>query len=176
MIWIIFLRHAHFWNNLTFRCHYLCCCPVPISLPRASRNFPKIKTRNDQKNCHLEIRNLGLILNFESVECLESGKEKSRNQEFWHLKIPGQLEPDVMVEPYWLTLTGIQFLNGHSCQVWKFFHSRGWKFEFHVLKVTITLQMFCLLNSQTNACEPNPKTTCSNFNRWKSVRGHFYIM
>ena len=28
-----------------------------------------------------------------------------------------------------------------------------------------TLQMFCLLNSQMNACEPNPKTTSSNFNR-----------
>ena len=32
-----------------------------------------------------------------------------------------------------------------------------------------TLQMFCLLNPQMNACEPNPKTTSSNFNRWKSV-------
>ena len=28
-----------------------------------------------------------------------------------------------------------------------------------------TLQMFCLLKSQTNACKPNPKTTSSNFNR-----------
>ena len=28
-----------------------------------------------------------------------------------------------------------------------------------------TLQMFCLLNPQMNACEPNPKTTSSNFNR-----------
>ena len=27
------------------------------------------------------------------------------------------------------------------------------------------LQMFCLLNSQMNACEPNPKTTSSDFNR-----------
>ena len=27
-----------------------------------------------------------------------------------------------------------------------------------------TLQMFCLLNPQTNACEPNPKTTSSDFN------------
>ena len=26
------------------------------------------------------------------------------------------------------------------------------------------LQMFCLLNPQTNACEPNPKTTSSDFN------------
>ena len=32
-----------------------------------------------------------------------------------------------------------------------------------------TLLMFCLLNPQTNACEPNPKTTSSDFNRWKSV-------
>ena len=32
-----------------------------------------------------------------------------------------------------------------------------------------TLQMFCLLKSQMNACKPSPKTTCSNFNRWKSV-------
>ena len=32
-----------------------------------------------------------------------------------------------------------------------------------------TLQMFCLLNPQMNACEPNPKTTSSDFNRWKSV-------
>ena len=32
-----------------------------------------------------------------------------------------------------------------------------------------TLLMFCLLNLQTNACEPNPKTTSSDFNRWKSV-------
>ena len=32
-----------------------------------------------------------------------------------------------------------------------------------------TLQMFCLLNPQMNACEPNPKTTCSDFNSWKSV-------
>ena len=28
-----------------------------------------------------------------------------------------------------------------------------------------TLQMFCLLNPQTNACKPNPKTTSSDFNR-----------
>jgi hypothetical protein len=28
-----------------------------------------------------------------------------------------------------------------------------------------TLQMFCLLNPQMNACEPNPKTTSSDFNR-----------
>ena len=28
-----------------------------------------------------------------------------------------------------------------------------------------TLQMFCLLKSQTYACKPNPKTTSSNFNR-----------
>ena len=33
----------------------------------------------------------------------------------------------------------------------------------------IRLLMFCLLNPQTNACEPNPKTTSSDFNRWKSV-------
>ena len=32
-----------------------------------------------------------------------------------------------------------------------------------------TLLMFCLLNSQMNTCEPNPKTTSSDFNRWKSV-------
>ena len=32
-----------------------------------------------------------------------------------------------------------------------------------------TLQMFCLLNSQTNVCEPNPKTTSSDFNRLESV-------
>ena len=32
-----------------------------------------------------------------------------------------------------------------------------------------TLQMFCLLNPQMNACEPNPKTTSSDFNSWKSV-------
>ena len=32
-----------------------------------------------------------------------------------------------------------------------------------------TLLMFCLLNPQMNACEPNPKTTSSDFNRWKSV-------
>ena len=32
-----------------------------------------------------------------------------------------------------------------------------------------TLLMFCLLNPQTNACQPNPKTTSSDFNRWKSV-------
>ena len=29
--------------------------------------------------------------------------------------------------------------------------------------------MFCLLNSQTNACEPNPKTPSSDFNRLESV-------
>ena len=29
---------------------------------------------------------------------------------------------------------------------------------------TPTLQMFCLLNPQTNACEPNPTTTRSDFN------------
>ena len=28
-----------------------------------------------------------------------------------------------------------------------------------------TLLMFCLLNPQTNACEPNPKTTRSDFDR-----------
>ena len=28
-----------------------------------------------------------------------------------------------------------------------------------------TLQMFCLLNSQMNACEQSPKTTSSDFNR-----------
>ena len=34
-----------------------------------------------------------------------------------------------------------------------------------------TLQMFCLLKSQMNACEreQSPKTTSSDFNRWKSV-------
>ena len=32
-----------------------------------------------------------------------------------------------------------------------------------------TLQMFCLLNPQMNACEPNPKTTSSDFNRLESV-------
>ena len=32
-----------------------------------------------------------------------------------------------------------------------------------------TLQMFCLLNLQMNACEPSPKTTSNDFNRWKSV-------
>ena len=32
-----------------------------------------------------------------------------------------------------------------------------------------TLLMFCLLNPQTNACEPNPKTTNSDFNRLESV-------
>ena len=32
-----------------------------------------------------------------------------------------------------------------------------------------TLQMFCLLNPQTNAWEPNPKTTSNDFNSWKSV-------
>ena len=30
--------------------------------------------------------------------------------------------------------------------------------------IDYTLQMFCLLNPQTNACEPNPKTTSSDFN------------
>ena len=29
----------------------------------------------------------------------------------------------------------------------------------------VTLLMFCLLNPQMNACEPNPKTTSSDFNR-----------
>ena len=32
-----------------------------------------------------------------------------------------------------------------------------------------TLQMFCLLNPQMNVCEPNPKTTRSDFNRLESV-------
>ena len=36
-------------------------------------------------------------------------------------------------------------------------------------KVEYTLQMFCLLNPQMNACELNPKTTSSDFNRWKSL-------
>ena len=31
--------------------------------------------------------------------------------------------------------------------------------------ISYTLLMFCLLNPQTNACEPNPKTTSSDFNR-----------
>ena len=36
-------------------------------------------------------------------------------------------------------------------------------------KAIPTLLMFCLLNPQTNACEPNPNTTSSDFNWWKSV-------
>ena len=36
-------------------------------------------------------------------------------------------------------------------------------------KDNYTLQMFCLLNSQTNACKPNLKTTSSDFNRLESV-------
>ena len=32
-----------------------------------------------------------------------------------------------------------------------------------------TLQMFCLLNPQMFVCEPNPKTTSSDFYSWKSV-------
>ena len=43
---------------------------------------------------HLEKINLGLFLNFKSVKCPESGKEKNRKS--GHLKIPGQPEPDVM--------------------------------------------------------------------------------
>ena len=31
------------------------------------------------------------------------------------------------------------------------------------------LQMFCLLNRQMFVCEPNPKTTSSDFYSWKSV-------
>ena len=38
-----------------------------------------------------------------------------------------------------------------------------------VKKVSNALQMFCLLNSQTNASKPNPKTTSSDFNRLESV-------
>ena len=72
-------------------------------------------------------------------------------------------------------------------------HSSKWKsrnhgkinFDFkgtnlnHALELTVidcfwfscycTLQMFCLLNSLMNACEQSPKTTSSDFNRWKSV-------
>ena len=33
----------------------------------------------------------------------------------------------------------------------------------------LTLQMFCMLNPQMNVCEPNPKTTSSNFNRLESL-------
>ena len=39
----------------------------------------------------------------------------------------------------------------------------------------IALQMFCLLNSQMNACKPNLNTTCSDFNRLKSVLKNFYL-
>ena len=35
--------------------------------------------------------------------------------------------------------------------------------------VLLTLQMFCLLKPQMNACEPNPKTTSSDFNSLESV-------
>ena len=38
-----------------------------------------------------------------------------------------------------------------------------------------TLQMFCLLNPQMNACKPNPKTTSSSFNRQESVTKIFCI-
>ena len=38
------------------------------------------------------------------------------------------------------------------------------KFLLHKQSTT-TLLMFCLLNPQTNAFEPNPKTTSSDFNR-----------
>ena len=34
-----------------------------------------------------------------------------------------------------------------------------------LLHCTCALLMFCLLNPQTNACEPNPKTTSGDFNR-----------
>ena len=40
---------------------------------------------------------------------------------------------------------------------------------------TAALQMFCLLNPQMNACEPNPNSTCSDFNRLKSVIKNFYL-
>ena len=40
---------------------------------------------------------------------------------------------------------------------------------------TTTLQMFCLLNPQMNACEPNPKTTSSDFNRLESVTKIFCL-
>ena len=36
-----------------------------------------------------------------------------------------------------------------------------------------TLQMFCLLNSQMNACEPSLKTTSSDFNRLESITKKF---
>mgnify|MGYP007048715595 CR=1 FL=1 len=42
-----------------------------------------------------------------------------------------------------------------GCQIFKF-----WTTD----PSCITLQMFCLLNSQMNACEPNPNTTVSDFN------------
>ena len=37
--------------------------------------------------------------------------------------------------------------------------------KYRCLTLCCTLQMFCLLNSQMNVCEPNPNTTRSNFNR-----------
>ena len=38
--------------------------------------------------------------------------------------------------------------------------------HFHSPLVAITtLQMFCLLKSQTNVCKPSPQTTCSSFNK-----------
>ena len=37
------------------------------------------------------------------------------------------------------------------------------------LNCGVTLQMFCLLNPQMFVCEPNPKTTSSDFYSWKSV-------
>ena len=53
----------------------------------------------------------------------------------------------------------------------------GTKIELHCKKwIGDALQMFCLLNSQMNACEPNPKTTNSDFNRWKSVVRYFVFM
>ena len=60
-----------------------------------NKSTAKIGLRKPSQILSLHLEKLGLFLNFKSVKCQESVKEKTRSPESGHLKIPGQPEPDV---------------------------------------------------------------------------------
>ena len=52
-----------------------------------------------------------------------------------------------------------------KCSQWPFLLDIVLKTFFRSKYIIHTLLMFCLLNPQMNVCEPNPKTTSSDFSR-----------
>ena len=91
-------------------------------------------------------------------------------------------------EEFWTFLHSQHILHGLWLTSWKYLWyktmiDKGIRIKFWCLQISpkfnqifdrflpyeATLLMFCLLNPQTNACEPNPKITSSDFNRLESV-------